>query len=230
MIDSKFTSELHKKYNIEFQNHNLLETALTHSSYANEHQELKLEDYERLEFLGDAVLEISISEYLFKHFPEMPEGNLTRLRSAIVCTASFSKFSRIVGIDKYIQIGKGEERQGARQRDSLLEDVFEAFNGALYLDQGMEKVIEFLNMIVFPRIDAGEFSDRSDNKTLLQEKLQESGSVEIEYRVISETGNEHEKKFEIALVVNNKIVSTGTGTSKKKAEEHAAKQALNQMN
>lgn len=230
MIDSKFTSELHDKYNIEFKNHELLETAMTHSSYVNEHQELSLNDYERLEFLGDAVLEITISEFLFKNFPNMPEGNLTRLRSAIVCTASFSKFSRSIGIDKYIQIGKGEERQGARQRDSLLEDVFEAFNGALYLDQGQEKVVEFLSKVVFPRIEAGEFSDRSDHKTLLQEKLQKDGSVDIEYRVISETGDEHDKEFTIALVVNNKTISTGVGGSKKRAEESAAKLALEQMN
>ncbi|MGR3741667.1 ribonuclease III [Companilactobacillus sp. DQM5] len=230
MIDPEFTSRLHSEYNIEFKNHNLLETALTHSSYANEHQELNIDDYERLEFLGDAVLELTISEFLFKSFPDIAEGNLTRLRSAIVCTASFSRFSREVGIDKYIQLGKGEEKQGARNRDSLLEDVFEAFNGALYLDQGQAKVVEFLEKVVFPKIEAGEFSDKSDNKTLLQEKLQKDGSVDIEYRVISETGHEHEKKFSIGLVVNGKMIAQSEGNSKKSAEESAAKIALNKLN
>lgn len=229
MIDSKFTSELHSKYNIEFKNYSLLETAMTHSSYANEHQELNLDDYERLEFLGDAVLELTISEYLFKQFPNIPEGNLTRLRSNIVCTASFSKFAREIGIDQYIQLGKGEEKQGARNRDTLLEDVFEAFNGALYLDQGLDKVIDLLNKVVFPKIQAGAFSDQSDNKTLLQEQLQKDGAVSIEYRVLSETGHDHRKEFSVGLVVNGQMLAQGTGTNKKNAEESAAKTALEHL-
>lgn len=230
MLNPEFISKLSKEYNIEFKNNELLETALTHSSYANEHKELNIDDYERLEFLGDAVLELNVSEYLFKKFPNIPEGNLTRLRSSIVCTASFSRFSREMGIDKYIQIGKGEEKQGARQRDTLLEDVFEAFNGALYLDQGQEKVVEFLSGMIFPKIEAGEFSDRSDFKTRLQEELQKRGNVEIEYRVISEEGPAHDKEFEIELFVNNEKITSGNGNSKKHAEEDAAKNALERLN
>ncbi|WP_129045087.1 ribonuclease III [Companilactobacillus metriopterae] len=229
MLDQKFIDFIHREYGVSFNNISLLEQAMTHSSYSNEHRELGIGDYERLEFLGDAVLEINISKYLFDHFPELPEGKLTRLRSDIVRTDSLARFSRIVGIDKYLQVGRGEEKNGARQRNTLLEDIFEAFNGALYLDQGNEAVINFLSQVVFPHIESGEFSENTDFKTKLQEKLQENGEIDIEYNILDEVGPDHDKKFVIELVVDGKSLSKGTGYSKKHAEQMAAKAALEQL-
>ncbi|WP_099974897.1 ribonuclease III [Lactobacillus terrae] len=229
MLDQKFIDFIHREYGVIFNNISLLEQAMTHSSYSNEHRELGIGDYERLEFLGDAVLEINISKYLFDHFPELPEGKLTRLRSDIVRTDSLARFSRIVGIDKYLQVGRGEEKNGARQRNTLLEDIFEAFNGALYLDQGNEAVINFLSQVVFPHIESGEFSENTDFKTKLQEKLQENGEIDIEYNILDEVGPDHDKKFVIELVVDGKSLSKGTGYSKKHAEQMAAKAALEQL-
>ncbi|WP_125588693.1 ribonuclease III [Companilactobacillus jidongensis] len=229
MLDQKFLDYLEKNYGITFNNKKLIERAMTHSSFDNEHKELGIGNYERLEFLGDAVLEINISRYLFEKYPQLPEGKLTRLRSDIVRTDSFAKFSKQIQIDKYLLIGKGEEKQGARQRHTLLEDIFEAFNGALYLDQGNQAVEEFLESVVYPHIDSGEFSEDTDFKTHLQEKLQQSGEVEIDYKVIDEEGPDHDKKFEIELIVNDKILSKGFGYSKKHAEQMAAKQALEEL-
>ncbi|APX72597.1 ribonuclease III [Companilactobacillus allii] len=229
MLDQKFLDYLQQNYEITFNNRKLVERAMTHSSFDNEHKELGIGNYERLEFLGDAVLEINISRYLFEKYPQLPEGKLTRLRSDIVRTDSFARFAKEIQIDKYLLIGKGEEKQGARQRHTLLEDIFEAFNGALYLDQGNTKVEEFLESVVYPHIDSGEFSEDTDFKTHLQERLQQSGEVEIDYKVIDEEGPDHDKKFEIELIVNDKILSKGFGFSKKHAEQMAAKEALEQL-
>jgi ribonuclease III, bacterial len=229
MLDPKFLEFLNEKYGITFNNKKLIERAMTHSSFDNEHKELRIGDYERLEFLGDAVLEINISKYLFEKFPELPEGKLTRLRSDIVRTDSFARFAKEVQIDKYLLIGKGEEKQGARQRHTLLEDIFEAFNGALYLDQGNDVVNKFLEVVVYPHIDSGEFSEDTDFKTHLQEKVQQSGEVDIEYVVIDEEGPDHDKKFEVELVVDGQVMSKGFGYSKKHAEQMAAKKALEEL-
>ncbi|WP_125761102.1 ribonuclease III [Companilactobacillus hulinensis] len=229
MLDQKFLDYLQQNYEITFNNRKLVERAMTHSSFDNEHKELGIGNYERLEFLGDAVLEINISRYLFEKYPQLPEGKLTRLRSDIVRTDSFARFAKEIQIDKYLLIGKGEEKQGARQRHTLLEDIFEAFNGALYLDQGNTKVEEFLESVVYPHIDSGEFSEDTDFKTHLQEKLQQSGEVEIDYKVIDEEGPDHDKKFEIELIVNGDVLSKGFGYSKKHAEQMAAKEALQQL-
>ena len=176
LLSPELITLLRQKYQIVFKNYDLLQSALTHASYANEHRELHIQDYERLEFLGDAVLELNVSQYIFRKFPQ--------LRAAIVCTASFAKFCQEVGLPPFILLGNGEEKAGARKRDTLLEDVFEAFNGALYLDQGNEAVMRFLRQTVFEHIDAGEFSDDNDFKTELQEELQQNGDVDINYRVL----------------------------------------------
>lgn len=229
MLDPKFLNYLSENYGITFNDKKLVERAMTHSSFDNEHKELGIGDYERLEFLGDAVLEINISKYLFEKFPQLPEGKLTRLRSDIVRTDSFARFAKEIQIDKYLLIGKGEEKQGARQRHTLLEDIFEAFNGALYLDQGNETVDKFLQRVVYPHIDSGEFSEDTDFKTHIQERLQQSGEVEIDYEVIDEEGPDHDKKFEVELLVNGKFLSKGFGYSKKHAEQMAAKKALEEL-
>lgn len=222
MVSVVFKQNLKKKYGIKFNNEKLLEDAFTHSSYANEHPGRK--DYEKLEFLGDAVLELAVSDYLYRHFPRLNEGELTRMRSNIVRTEGFSEFAIECGFPEEIYLGKGEEKAGARKRKTLLEDVFEAFNGALFLDQGMPAVQHFLHLTVYPLIAEGDFNASRDYKTELQERLQVNGPVKIEYQVISE--DESKPSFKVQLLVNGEKVSEGQGRNKKAAEQQAAQAAL----
>lgn len=222
MVSVAFKQNLKKKYGIKFNNEKLLEDAFTHSSYANEPPGRK--DYEKLEFLGDAVLELAVSDYLYRHFPRLNEGELTRMRSNIVRTEGFSEFAIECGFPEEINLGKGEEKAGARKRKTLLEDVFEAFNGALFLDQGMPAVQHFLHLTVYPLIAEGDFNASRDYKTELQERLQVNGPVKIEYRVIDE--NESKPSFKVQLLVNGEKVSEGQGRNKKAAEQQAAQAAL----
>lgn len=222
MVSVAFKQNLKKKYGIKFNNEKLLEDAFTHSSYANEHPGRK--DYEKLEFLGDAVLELAVSDYLYRHFPRLNEGELTRMRSNIVRTEGFSEFAIECGFPEEINLGKGEEKAGARKRKTLLEDVFEAFNGALFLDQGMPAVQHFLHLTVYPLIAEGDFNASLDYKTELQERLQVNGPVKIEYQVISE--DESKPSFKVQLLVNGEKVSEGQGRNKKAAEQQAAQAAL----
>ena len=222
MISVAFKQNLKKTYGIKFNNEKLLEDAFTHSSYANEHPGRK--DYEKLEFLGDAVLELAVSDYLYRHFPRLNEGELTRMRSNIVRTEGFSEFAIECGFPEEINLGKGEEKAGARKRKTLLEDVFEAFNGALFLDQGMPAVQHFLHLTVYPLIAEGDFNASRDYKTELQERLQVNGPVKIEYQVISE--DESKPSFKVQLLVNGEKVSEGQGRNKKAAEQQAAQAAL----
>lgn len=229
ILDAALVSELRARYGIEFNNLALLDEAFTHSSYVNEHRELGLRDNERLEFLGDAVMEITVSEYLYKKYPDWPEGKLTRLRAAIVCTKSFSSFSKEAHFDRYIRLGKGEEKNGARARATLLEDLFEAFNGALFLDQGRGAVVDFVSQVIFPKIGAGEFSDQTDYKTNLQEFLQQDGEIEIDYQLLAEVGPSHDRQFEVDVLVGDRVLGSGVGRNKKAAEQAAAKKALEQL-
>ena len=222
MVSVAFKQNLKKKYGIKFNNEKLLEDAFTHSSYANEHPGRK--DYEKLEFLGDAVLELAVSDYLYRHFPRLNEGELTRMRSNIVRTEGFSEFAIECGFPEEINLGKGEEKAGARKRKTLLEDVFEAFNGALFLDQGMPAVQHFLHLTVYPLIAEGDFNASRDYKTELQERLQVNGPVKIEYQVISE--DESKPSFKVQLLVNGEKVLEGQGRNKKAAEQQAAQAAL----
>ncbi|WP_251716156.1 ribonuclease III [Lactobacillus agrestimuris] len=226
MVSTKFIKQLDEKFGIKFNNKELLEEAFTHSSYANEHRDA-VRDYEKLEFLGDAVLELAISDYVYRHFPKLNEGELTRLRSNIVRTEGFSEFAIECGFQNEINLGKGEEKAGARHRKTLLEDVFEAFNGALFLDQGLPAVQRFLHFTVYPLIDQGEFDDSRDYKTDLQEFLQQNGPVEIEYQTISES--QLPSHFVVELKINGKVQSQGEGHNKKAAEQQAAKAALEEL-
>ena len=228
MVSTKFINRLYAKYKIKFNNPKLLEEAFTHSSYANEHPEEGIRDYEKLEFLGDAVLELAISDYLYRNFTSLNEGELTRMRSNIVDTEGFAEFAQKFGFPAEINLGHGEEKAGARSRKTLLEDVFEAFNGALFLDQGMEAVEHFLNLTVYPLIDAGKFDASRDYKTDLQEFLQQDGPVKIEYEVLKE--EQMPSNFTVQLVVNGKIMYQGQGHNKKAAEQEAAKFALSKLN
>ena len=217
-MDTQLINELKENYDIVFHDVNLLEQAFTHSSYVNEHRNMNISDNERLEFLGDAVLEIQVSDYL--------EGRLTRLRSAIVREESLSKFAKECHFDHYIMLGKGEENSGGRDRAALLCDLFEAFLGALYLDQGYDVALRFIQTVVFPKIEAGVFTREMDHKTRLQEVLQKSGDVTIDYRLVNEEGPAHERIFTIDVYADDRLIGSGQGKSKKLAEQDAAEKAL----
>lgn len=229
-MDNQFVTSLKENYHIVFQEIGLLEQAFTHSSYVNEHRNLALSDNERLEFLGDAVLELLVSQFLYRKFPDIPEGKLTKLRASMVREDSLAEFARECGFDHYIRLGKGEENSGGRQRNSLLCDLFESFLGALYLDQELEAVNRFLKLVVFPKVDAGAFSHEMDHKTKLQEVLQRAGDVMIDYRLIKEEGPAHERIFWTEVFCGEQLIGRGSGKSKKAAEQDAAANALRQLN
>ena len=215
-----------EQFDLVFSDETLLETAFTHTSYANEHRLLKISHNERLEFLGDAVLQLLISEYLYKKYPKKPEGDLSKLRAMIVREESLAGFARDCQFDQFIKLGKGEEKSGGRNRDTILGDAFEAFLGALLLDKDVAKVKEFIYQVMIPKVEAGEFEMITDYKTHLQELLQVNGDVAIRYQVISETGPAHDKVFEVEVLVEGTSIGQGQGRSKKLAEQEAAKNAV----
>jgi len=214
---------------ISFQNKSIIRQAFTHSSYVNEHQKKHLSDNERLEFLGDAVLELAVSDFLYNKFPEMTEGELTKLRASIVCEESLFHFAEILELNQYILLGKGEERTGGRNRQALLADVFEALLGALYLDQGMAVCQDFLEKYIFPNITTDAFSYAMDYKTKLQEEIQKEKGNTLEYHIIDEKGPAHRKEFVAEVIVNGKVRTKGIGNSKKDAEQLAAKKMLEEL-
>ena len=215
---------------IQFTNEQLLIQSFTHSSYVNEHRKKQHEDNERLEFLGDAVLELSVSQYLYKKYPLMSEGDLTKIRAAIVCEPSLVMFANELQFGETVLLGKGEEMTGGRTRPALLADAFEAFIGALYLDQGLQVVLTFLEKNVFPKIDAGAFSHVMDFKSQLQEYIQRDNSSVLEYKILQEEGPAHDRTFITQVSLNDQILGEGSGKSKKEAEQNAAQIALEKMN
>ncbi|MCI1904059.1 ribonuclease III [Enterococcus hirae] len=228
-MEQAFLEELKTEYGIVFEHVDLLELAFTHSSFVNEHRNLALEDNERVEFLGDAVLELLISRYVYDHYPDLPEGKLTKIRSAIVREESLAKFAQECHFDRYIRLGNGEEANGGRKRPSLLCDLFESFLGALYLDQGLEKALEFIKQVIFPKIESGMFEQEMDYKTRLQEILQHQGDVNIAYQIVGEEGPAHERTFSTEVIADGKVLGLGTGKSKKAAEQDAAKLAIRKL-
>lgn len=217
---------LKNRFAIEFADQDLLETAFTHTSYANEHRLLKISHNERLEFLGDAVLQLLISEYLYKKYPKKPEGDLSKLRAMIVREESLAGFARDCQFDEFIKLGKGEEKSGGRHRDTILGDAFEAFLGALLLDKDVATVKNFIYTVMIPKVETGDFEMITDYKTHLQELLQVNGDVDICYQVTSETGPAHDKIFEVEVLVEGASIGKGQGRSKKLAEQEAAKNAV----
>ena len=221
---------LEEELNIFFKNKNLLYQAFTHSSYVNEHRRKLFVDNERLEFLGDAVLELSVSKYLFERYPHMSEGELTKLRASIVCEPSLVIFANELNFGKYVLLGKGEELTGGRERPALLADVFESFIGALYLDQGLEAVVQFLQRVVFPKVEVGAFSHVMDFKSQLQEMVQQSNTGVLNYEIIDEKGPAHNRTFVSRVLLNGKELGIGRGKSKKEAEQQAAQNAMVTLN
>ncbi|MCQ2526288.1 MAG: ribonuclease III [Lachnospiraceae bacterium] len=216
--------ELEEKIGYSFSDKVLLKQALTHSSFANEQKINKSGNYERLEFLGDAVLEVVSSEFLFHKYPDVPEGQLTKMRASMVCEPSLAFCARDIELGKYILLGKGEETTGGRDRESITSDVMEALIGAIFLDGGMEKAKAHIERFIL-----SDLEDKVlfyDSKSNLQEILQGKLKKEFEYIVLDENGPEHEKEFIVEVNVEGEALGIGKGRTKKAAEQQAAYQAL----
>ncbi|MCT4594873.1 MAG: ribonuclease III [Anaeromicrobium sp.] len=222
--------EISKKISYEFNNISLLNEALTHSSYANENKKRNIQYNERLEFLGDSVLGIVISDYLYKNLSTSQEGELTKIRASIVCEPSLANSSMELSMGKYLMLGKGEEVTGGRERISILADTFEAVIGAIYLDGGLENAKKFILYNLKNTIkDAIEGRIFQDYKTHLQEIIQGKGNDKIEYEVIDEKGPDHNKIFYVQVKIAGQVIGKGLGKSKKEAEQKAAKEALKKV-
>ena len=206
-----------------FKNEQLLKQALTHSSYANEKHLKKLSDNERLEFLGDAVLEVVSSEFLFQNYPDLTEGQLTKLRASIVCESTLATCTEMIHLGDYLFLGKGEDRTGGRSRKSVLSDAMEAVIGAIYLDGGFANAKEFVLKFIMTDIEHKHLF--YDSKTILQEVVQ-GEHEQLTYVLLGETGPDHDKTFEVGVLIGRKEISTGKGHTKKAAEQEAAYQAL----
>lgn len=222
--------QLQTELDIFFHNQHLLRQAFTHSSYVNENRHANHQDNERMEFLGDAVLELTVSEYLFHSHKHRSEGELTKLRASIVCEASLVKFAEDLRFGSYVLLGKGEEITGGRSRPALLADVFESFVGALFLDQGLEAVKAFLNQYVFTNLSFEGKLQMEDYKTQLQEFTQQDNMGTLEYRIVDESGPAHERVFISEVYLDEQLLGTGSGRSKKEAEQQAASHALVKIN
>ncbi|MCI6715011.1 MAG: ribonuclease III [Lachnospiraceae bacterium] len=216
--------QLEQKIGYTFQNKMLLKQALTHSSYANEQKINKTGDYERLEFLGDAVLELVSSDFLYKEYRELPEGQLTKKRSSMVCEPALAFCAREIALEKYILLGKGEEATGGRTRDSIISDVMEATIGAIYLDSGLEEAKKFIHRFVLSDLEHKVLF--YDAKTILQELVQRDDKGVLRYELRKEEGPEHAKIFTVEAYVGDVKVGSGKGHSKKSAEQQAAYEAL----
>ena len=218
---------LEEKLGYTFQNHQLLENALTHSSCANESRG-KLQSNERLEFLGDSILGMVVADHLFRNHPDLPEGVLTRTRAALVCEDSLVEVAEALGLGEYLRLGKGEEAGGGRQRPSIRADAVEAVLAAVYLDGGIGSVRKIIQRYILSREVAGLTKPR-DYKTALQELVQrESGRV-LQYHLTAEQGPDHNKRFFVAVDLNGSPIGDGTGRSKKEAEQMAAKAAIEKL-
>lgn len=220
----KDLKELQTAIGYTFQNEKLLKQALTHSSYAHEREGKKLSDNERLEFLGDAVLEVVSSEFLYQTHPEMNEGKLTKLRASLVCEQSLSDCARKLHLGDYLRLGNGEDLTGGRERDSILSDAWEAVIGAMYLDGGFTSAKEFIQKFVLSDIEHKKLF--YDSKTILQELIQNKYKKVLHYEPISEEGPDHNKRFTVQAYMDDTPLMTGTGKTKKSAEQNAAYQSL----
>ncbi|XER06754.1 Ribonuclease 3 [Sporomusa rhizae] len=220
-------AELCRTLGVTFSDYKLLHQALIHTSYANETKGINVRHNERLEFLGDAVLDLIISSYLFSQCPHLPEGELTKARAQVVCEQTLAKRALELGIGEYLLLGKGEALSGGRERISILADAFEAIIGAVYLDSGFKSAAKYvLNQLKSEVILVERGDYLKDYKTWLQEIVQKNNDSKIAYEVINERGPDHDKSFEVAVLLSNQRMGSGWGKSKKEAEQQSAKQAL----
>ncbi len=218
--------ELEKQLNYHFQNRTLLLTALSHSSYANENKGEGLMSNERLEFLGDSVLGQVVASHLYLSFPQMPEGQMTRLRAELVCEQSLHSVALTLNLGDHIRLGKGEEHTGGRQRESILADAVEAIIAAMYLDGGLPVAKGFIDRYILSQLNEKDTNQVSDYKTALQEYIQRKPGQLLTYKLISESGPDHKKTFTVDVLLNELPIGTGSGHTKKEAEQFAAKNGL----
>lgn len=221
-------NKLEEILNYKFKDIRLLENALSHSSYANENKKIA-KNNERLEFLGDSILSICVSDYIYNNFDDLPEGDLTRIRAAVVCEKSLYNVAKRISLGEFIKLGRGEEISGGRNRASILADCVEAVIAAIYLDGGLSKASEFVISNLKEDMLYNKNSDTNDYKTKLQEIIQQNPEEIVEYRIIKETGPDHNKSFEVEVKINNNSIAKGIGKNKKEAEQMAAKGLLELM-
>ena len=224
MLNEQDISKFEQLIGYTFKNKDLIIQAFTHSSFVNEQKINKKPDYERLEFLGDAVLEMISSAFLFKKYPDKKEGEMSKIRASLVCEPALAFDSEQLELKNYIQLGKGEEATGGRNKDSIISDVMEAVIGALFLDGGIDEAKKFIDNYVLTNADSMQMF--SDSKSILQELVQGESLGEIRYEICGESGPEHDKIFEVRVYVGDKNMGEGTGKTKKAAEQKAAYQAL----
>ena len=217
-------SEFEQRIGYTFSDKDLLMTALTHSSYINEHKMERSQCNERIEFLGDAVLELASSEYLFERYPELSEGELTKLRASLVCEPTLAFDARAIRLSDYLRLGKGEDLTGGRTRDSIVSDALESVIGAIYLDGGKEEAVRFIRRFVLDDIENKRIYQ--DAKTRLQEMTQEKLGGTPAYRITKAEGPAHARTFTAEVLVGKKVLGTGEGSTKKNAEQMAAHEAL----
>ena len=208
----------------KFQKKGLLRQALTHSSFANEKRLNKLANNERLEFLGDAVLELTTSEWIYQAHEKMPEGDLTKLRASLVCEPTLAMCARDLGVGEFLFLGKGEDSTGGRERDSILSDAMEAIIGAIYLDGGFANAKEFISKHILADIDNKKLF--YDSKTILQEIVQSDYKKQLSYELVEETGPDHNKQFKVIAMMDDVVLETGVGRTKKAAEQEAAYRSI----
>ncbi|MBR6349255.1 MAG: ribonuclease III [Lachnospiraceae bacterium] len=217
-------AEFENAIGYSFINKSLLKCALTHTSYVNENKNEGLEDNERLEFFGDAIIEFHVSEYLFRKYNNFPEGDLTRIRASMVCEQSLAQCAKAISLGSYLYMGKGEEASGGRERASITSDAFEALVAAIYLDSGRENTFRFIQSHLLAVLDNKDLF--FDAKTRLQEIVQKRGENAPHYELLSEEGPSHDRTFEVAAFINDREISRGKGHSKKAAQQEAALQAI----
>ena len=223
-MQQKSLDELEERIGYHFSDKKLLRQAVTHSSFANEQKINRHEDYERLEFLGDAVLELVSSEFLFQENKQMTEGQLTRKRAAIVCEVALAYCARTFGLEEFLLLGKGEEMTGGRTKDSIISDTMEAVLGAIYIDGGMKNAEAFVHRFILSDLEHKQLF--YDAKTILQECVQQKGTGTLHYVLVSEEGPDHDKVFVVEVRIDDKKISEGSGRTKKAAEQQAAYKAL----
>lgn len=221
--DMSSLTDFEDKIGYHFKNQGLLRQALTHSSYANERHMKKLSDNERLEFLGDAVLEIISSDFLYHNYPDVPEGQLTKLRASIVCEPTLALCTKELELGDYLYLGRGENQTGGRNRKSILSDALEAVIGAIYLDGGFANAKEFVLKFILTDIEHKQLF--YDSKTILQEVVQ-GEHEQLDYRLVGESGPDHDKSFSVEVWIGEQKISEGSGHTKKAAEQEAAYHAL----
>ena len=221
-------NELEKAIGYQFRNITLLQNALSHSSYANERWHDSLKSNERLEFLGDSVLGMLVAEHLYHTFPNRPEGELTRMRADMVCEKSLAMVANRLDLGRHLMLGKGEETGGGRNRDSILADAVESVLAACYLDGGMDAAVQFVRKFILVNVPVTKLHN-TDYKTALQELVQQKKNQVIAYRLVGESGPDHDKQFQVELTLNGEVVGVGTGSSKKRAEQAAAQAAIEKL-